>query len=145
MVAAVPDINTSVDEEPLSASTEQTVQANVPYVRHNSTRRSNSRPGTNARSSSTGSRGRQRKFGGRDAPDRSISMCDDEDDADETDEDRDADDVEENDEDETSSCDNSMPPAACPVGGQSVTESTPAPTPLIRSVAHVIDDDYDTV
>lgn len=132
MVSAIPDIQTSLDDEPLvaydptSSSSVQTGQSNAkPVARLRSVR---------AAAAARSGRGRPRKSGRETG--RSASTCEEEDEGDDMDE------GEEEDGDEDSSCDNSIPSAA------DSRQSFPAPVPqlpLVTTAAHVIDDDYDAV
>lgn len=139
MVAAVPDFQNALDDEallPCDPTSSSSVQIAFP------TTRSLSRPRTVR--TATVRRGRPRKSAARET-DRSVSTCEEDDEADDLDEDGDDEDGEE---DEGSSCDNSsLPAAAAPT--TTTKHSFPAPLvhvpPLLTTAPHVIDDDYDAV
>lgn len=137
MVSAVPDFQTALDDEPLLSS-DPTSSSSVQTAF--STTRSTSR--SRSVRSATVRRGRPRKSTPR-GTERSISVCDDEDEADDLEEDED-----DGDEDEGSSCDNSSLPSAT----EPTTGDSPFPAPLSQSLPLVtpasllpIDDDYDAV
>lgn len=120
MVASVPDIQTSLDDEPLVAC-EAASSANIGIMK-SSTRL---RPARSA-GPGRGSRGRTRKSIRE--IERSASTCDEDDGEDE-----------DGDGDEDSSCD-------IPADERRDSDAAPVPPlPLVTAAAHVIDDDYDAV
>ena len=127
MVAAVPDIQTSLDDEPLVAY-EATSSVPTGQGKPAATRL---RPVRAVPSARSGGRGRTRKSGRE--TERSASTCD-EDDGDELDDGEE----EDGDGDEDSSCD-------IPAETRE-SDAPPVPLlPLVTTAAHVIDDDYDAV
>lgn len=139
MVAAVPDFQNALEDEallPCEPTSSSSVQTAFPTTRLLSRPRSVR--------TATVRRGRPRKSAVRET-ERSVSTCEEDDEADDLDEDE-----EDGDEDEGSSCDNSSMPSAAGATTTTTTKlSFPAPLvhvpPLLTTAPHVIDDDYDAV
>ena len=128
MVAAIPDFQTSLDEEPLvSCDSASTPSAPVQT-------RSRLRPPRLSCQVPRGSAGRGRSR--RSARDAERIVADEDDEAEEMEEEEDED------LDESSSCDNYLPPTRGALLPPS-TASPVAPLPLASTAAAVIDDDYD--